>query len=126
MGSKKDKQAYKTSLIVGDTVMVLAGCNSLKAKELKGKTGKILKFLPKTQRVVVEGLNIIKRRKKALTSGESSRIIEKEGSIHISNVMYYNSELGRPVRICMKVREDGVKVRGFVNSKTKSFEQIGA
>ena len=51
-------------------------------------------------------------------------ILEKEGSIHISNVMYYREELKRPVRIKIKMLDDGRKVRGFVNPQTKAFEQI--
>ncbi|HQH25943.1 MAG TPA: 50S ribosomal protein L24 [Oligoflexia bacterium] len=113
-----------TALKVGDPVMVLCGGNKKKGKILKSQTGKVLRILPKRSRVVVEGLNIIKRHKKAMTSRDSAGILEKEGSVHISNVMYYREELKRPVRIKMKLLDDGRKVRGFINPQTKKFEQI--
>ena len=113
-----------TELKVGDPVMVLCGGNKRKGKILKSQTGKILRFLPKRNRVIVEGLNMIKRHKRAMTSQDSAGIIEKEGSVHISNVMYYSEQLGGPVRIKSKVLNDGRKVRGFLHPETNEFEQI--
>ncbi|MCC6221091.1 MAG: 50S ribosomal protein L24 [Deltaproteobacteria bacterium] len=113
-----------TKLKKGDLVMVVAGGNSTKEKQLKGRTGKILRFLPKKDRVIVEGLNMIKRHKKARAVNEPSGILEKEGSMHISNVMYFSEEFKRPVRIKMRTLDDGRKVRGFVNPSTRQFEQI--
>lgn len=115
---------FSTSLRTGDPVIVIAGGNSKKGKELAGKTGKILKFLPKTNRVIVEGLNNIKKHKKASNVNETSGVIEKEGSVHISNVMYYVESLKKPVRIKKKSLDDGRKVRGYLNPETKQFEQI--
>ncbi|MCB0359596.1 MAG: hypothetical protein KDD44_08160, partial [Bdellovibrionales bacterium] len=51
-------------------------------------------------------------------------IIEKEGSVHLSNVMYYSEDLKRPVRLSSKRLDDGTKVRGFVHPESKTFEQI--
>ena len=119
-----EKAVIVTMLRKGDTVMVLTGGNSKKQKELKGQTGKILRFLPKKNRVVVEGLNMVKRHKRATSPQDSAGIIVKEGSIHISNVMFFSDELKRPVRLKTKRLEDGRKVRGFLNPKTKSFVQI--
>lgn len=113
-----------TKLRSGDPVMVICGGNSVRGRVLSGKTGKIRRFLPKKGRVIIEGVNMIKRHKKALNSNESSGIIEKEGSVHLSNVMYFSEELKRPVRLKFKTLEDGRKVRGFVNPGTKAFEQI--
>jgi large subunit ribosomal protein L24 len=113
-----------TKLKVGDPVMVLVGGNKRKGKTLKSQTGKILRFLPKRNRVIVEGLNTIKRHKRAMTSQDSAGIIEKEGSIHISNIMYYSEQLKSPVRIKMKELSGGKKVRGYLNPETKEFEQI--
>lgn len=127
MATKLKQQETKkinTSLRAGDPVMVIAGGNSKKGKELAGKTGKILKLLPKSNRVIVEGLNTIKRHKRATTMNDSSGVIEKEGSVHISNVMYYAESLNKPVRLKSKLLEDGRKVRGYLNPKTKEFEQI--
>ncbi|MCB0323486.1 MAG: 50S ribosomal protein L24 [Bdellovibrionales bacterium] len=113
-----------TKLRVGDPVMVLSGGNKRKGRMLKSQTGRVKGFASNGTRVTVEGLNMIKRHKRALTSQDSAGIIEKEGSVHLSNVMYYSEQLGAPVRIKMKTLDDGRKVRGFLNPKTKSFEQI--
>ena len=120
------KILMNTSLRAGDVVMVIAGGNKKKGKTLKGPTGKILRFLPKRNRVVVEGLNLVKRHKRAMTSNEQSGVITKEGSIDISNVMFYSEELKRPVRLKSKALEDGRKVRGYIHPKTKKFETIDA
>ena len=120
----KKRQDLSTKLKVGDKVMVLCGGNKKKGKTLKSQVGKVLRFIPKRERVVVEGLNLIKRHKKAMTSRDTAGIIEKEGSVNISNVMYYSEQLKRPVRIKMKQLENGQKVRGYINPETKAFEQI--
>ncbi len=104
--------------------MVLVGGNRKKKKVVAGQTGKILKFLPKKNRVIVEGVNFVKRHKRALSPQDTAGIIQKEGSIHISNVMFYAQDLKRPVRISYKTMKDGRKVRGFRNPKTNDFEQI--
>ncbi len=130
MAGKNSKQAIaekknlETRLRKGDPVMVIAGGNTKKGRELKGQTGKILRFIPKRDRVVVEGLNMVKRHKRATMMNEAAGIIEKEGSVHISNVMYYSEDLKRPVRLKIKRLDDGRKVRGFVNPETKKFEQL--
>ncbi len=113
-----------TDLKIGDVVMVISGGNKRSGRILKSQTGKILKILPKRNRVIVEGLNMIKKHKKAMTSQDSAGIIEKEGSVHISNVMFYSEELQRPVRIKSKTLDDGRKVRGFLHPESKEFEQI--
>ena len=123
----KSAEALKqlsTKLRVGDPVIVMSGGNPRSGRVLKGQTGKIRRFLPKKLRVVVEGVNMIKRHKRAVRSNESSGIIEKEGSLPLAAVMYYAEELKRPVRIKYRVLDDGRKVRGFINPQTKEFEQI--
>jgi large subunit ribosomal protein L24 len=87
----------------GDTVKVIAG------KE-KGKTGKILSTIPVRDRVIIEKVNLIKRHKKADAKGKGG-IVEKEGSIHISNVMYLCGKCSTGVRVGYKFMEDGKKVR---------------
>ncbi len=123
---RKAAEAFSTRLKTGDMVLVLSGGNSKKGRVLAGKVGKVLRFLPKTQRVVVEGVNMVKRHKRAMTSADSAGIIEREGSVHISNVMYYHAESKTAVRLVSRKLEDGRKVRGFVNKKTNQFEQIDA
>ena len=87
----------------GDIVQVLTG------KE-KGKTGKVLNILKKKNRVVVEKLNLIKKHQRPDGKGKGG-IVEKEGSIHLSNVMLFCSKCNSGVRAGFKVLEDGEKVR---------------
>jgi len=87
----------------GDTVKIIAG------KE-KGKTGKILSTIVDRDRVIVEKVNLIKRHKKADAKGKGG-IVEKEGSLHISNVMYLCNKCGTGVRIGYKIMDEGKKTR---------------
>jgi len=87
----------------GDTVKVIAG------KE-KGKTGKILSTIPDKARVVVEKINLIKRHQRPDAKGKGG-IVEKEGPIHVSNVMYLCDKCGSGVRIGYKILDDGKKAR---------------
>jgi len=87
----------------GDRVKVVAG------KE-KGKTGKILKVVADKDKVVVEKLNFVKRHQKPDAKGKGG-IVEKEGPIHISNVMLLCNKCEMGVRVGHKVLEDGKKVR---------------
>ena len=88
----------------GDTVMVIAG------KE-RGKTGKVLQVLTKGGRVTVEKLNIMKRHTKPNAKNKQGGILEREGSIAISNVMAYCESVQKPSRVKMKTFDDGRKVR---------------
>lgn len=87
----------------GDTVEVIAG------KE-KGRTGKVLKVLREKDRVVVEKLNLVKKHKRPDNKSKGG-VIEKEGSIHASNVLIICNKCDAGVRIGYKVLEDGKKVR---------------
>ncbi len=87
-----------------DTVMVVAG------KE-RGKTGKIIKVAPKKSRVFIERVNLVKRHSKPRSAQQPGGIIEKEASIHVSNVMIMCDACNAPVRIGHKILEDGQKVR---------------
>ena len=87
----------------GDTVMVVTGKD-------KSKTGKILRLLPKKDGVLVEGLNIVKRHTRA-RGNEAGGIVEKEASIHISNVMLYCGTCKKAVRTKSKILDDGNKAR---------------
>lgn len=123
-GKLKRNGMFVTDLKVGDSVMVLGGGNSKKEKVLRGKVGKILRFLPKKSRVIIDGLNFVKRHRKAQSANEPAGIISKEGSVHISNVMYYHNELKRPVRIKHMTLDDGRKVRAFKNPTSKKLEPL--
>jgi len=83
-----------------DEVMVIAGKD-------RGKTGRVLRIDPAKQKVFVEGLNIVKRHQRP-TPGRPDAVagvIEREGPIHISNVMLLDPKDGKPTRVGIEVRE---------------------
>lgn len=92
----------------GDKVKVITGKD-------KGKEGVILKTMPKKDRVIVEGVNIAKKHKKASQTNATGGIIEEEAAIHVSNVMLIDAKTGEPTKVSYKI-EDGKKVR--VSKKT--------
>lgn len=87
-----------------DTVVVILGRE-------KGKTGKILKVLTDKNRALVEKLNMVKKHSRPTKASPRGGIIQKEASIHLSNLMYYCAKCGKGVRIGAKVLSDGKKVR---------------
>ena len=95
----------KMHIKTGDTVIVIAG------KE-KGKKGKVIAAYPKKDRVVVEGLNQVKRHTKPSQNNPQGGIITKEAS----NVMLVDPESGKPTRVKMVQQADGTKVRTAVKS----------
>ena len=86
----------------------------------KGLEGKILFVSPKKQRVIVEGINFIKKSTRPSQENPNGGILEKEASIHVSNVMVLQN--GKVSRIGFKILEDGSKVRVF--KKTNEEIQI--
>ena len=88
----------------GDEVVVLAGKD-------KGKRGKVLFVDPKKKRVKVEKVNLIKKHVRASQKNPQGGIVEKEGTIHISNVQLWDAKAGRPCRTRIKVLDDGKKAR---------------
>ena len=88
-----------------DEVVVISGKD-------RGKTGKVLRVEPKRERVYVEGLNIVKRHQKPTPARPNVQagVIEKEGAIHISNVMLIDPQDHKPSRAGIS-REDGVRRR---------------
>jgi large subunit ribosomal protein L24 len=87
----------------GDTVVVITGKD-------KGKKGNVLKVFPKANRVLVEGVNMITKHQKPSAMNPQGGIINREAPIHISNVMPFDSEIGKGVRVRFDVTE-GKKVR---------------
>lgn len=87
-----------------DVVLVVSG-------NYRGKRGRVLKAFPKEQRVIVEGVNFIKRHTKPSQKNPQGGIVEKEAPIHASNVMVVCSKCGRPTRVGKRVIEDGSRVR---------------
>jgi large subunit ribosomal protein L24 len=100
-----------------DEVVVVSGKD-------RGKTGKVLRVDPSKQRVFVEGLNIVKRHQRPMQVPNAQRaeqvggVIEKEGPIHISNVMLIDPKDKKPTRVGI-VREDGTRRRVARRSGTK-------
>jgi large subunit ribosomal protein L24 len=93
----------KFRIKAGDKVMVIAGKD-------KGKVGKVLKVLPEKDRVVVEGVRIVKKHLKPTASNPEGGIVEREAPIHISNVMLVDPKTGKPTRVGIKY-ENGKKLR---------------
>jgi large subunit ribosomal protein L24 len=93
----------------GDTVRVMRGDD-------KGKEGKILRMYPKTGRVLVDGINIVKKHRKARTADDQSGIIEAPAPVHSSNLMLIDAKTGEPTRIKARIVTDGTKERVGVRS----------
>jgi len=92
----------------GDLVVVISGKD-------KGKTGKVKSVMPKDDKVVVEGINLVKRHTKANAKNPQGGIIEKEAPMHSCKVMPVDPESGKGTRVRFKV-ENGQKVRVAVKS----------
>lgn len=95
--------AAKLKVKKGDRVVVLAGKD-------KGKRGEVLKMLPKEGRAIVQGVNVVKRHTRP-SATSSGGIVEKETSIHTSNLAHIDPKTDRPTRIGYKFLENGRKVR---------------
>lgn len=88
----------------GDTVRVMRGDD-------KGKEGKVLSIYPKTGRVLVEGINIVKKHRKARTADDQSGIIEAPAPVASSNLMLLDAKTGEPTRTKARIDTDGTKER---------------
>ena len=97
------------NLKVGDKVRVIAGKD-------KGKEGKIIG--KKNDRVLVEGINMVKKHVKPNGQDQNGGIVEKEILIHVSNVMIIDPSTKKPTRISHEINKDGKKVR--ISSKSKN------
>ncbi|BFT65941.1 MULTISPECIES: 50S ribosomal protein L24 [Parvimonas] len=95
----------------GDTVIVIAGKD-------KGKTGKVVKTLAKENRVIVEGVNVQTKHKKAKSPKDEAGLIKVEGSIDASNVMYFDTKVNKPSKIGYTLEGDK-KVRISKKSGSK-------
>ena len=85
-----------------DTVVVLTGRD-------KGKSGKVVKVMPKESRVIVQGVNVVKRHTRA-RPGQPGGVVEKELAIHVSNVAHQDPKDGKPTRVGFRT-VDGRKLR---------------
>ena len=87
----------------GDKVIVRTGRD-------KGKSGEILRVLPKGDRVLVQGVNMVKRHTRA-DRNQAGGIVDKEASVHVSNLAHRDPKTDKPTRIGFRFLEDGRKVR---------------
>src|SRR5688572_20639766 len=99
----------KMRITKGDVVRVVRG-------DGKGKEGKVIRVLPKKGRLVVEGVNIVKRHRKARRAEEQSGIVDFPAPIHMSNVMLIDPKSGGPTRVRARIDDDGTKERIAVKS----------
>ncbi|GBQ71193.1 50S ribosomal protein L24 [Ameyamaea chiangmaiensis NBRC 103196] len=88
----------------GDQVVVVTGSS-------KGTQGEVLAVLPKDDRAVVRGVAVAKRHTKPGRMGQEGGIIEREASVHLSNLKLVDPKSGKPTRVGFRVLEDGRKVR---------------
>ena len=107
----------KSRIRKGDTVFVIAGRE-------KGKMGKVLHVNPRTSRVTVEKLNVIKRHTKPSQKIKQGGILEREAPMAISNVMVYSQDLGKPSRVKIKRLDDGRRVRVLQKSPDDVLDKV--
>jgi large subunit ribosomal protein L24 len=93
----------------GDTVKVISGNDN-------GKIGKVLKTFPDDNRIIVEGVNLVKRHTRPSQKNRKGGIVEKEDSVNVSNVMLFDTRSNAPTRVGYKLLNDGTKVR--INKKS--------
>ena len=102
----------------GDTVQVISGKDA-------GKQGRVLRVQPKKNRLFVEGLNIVKRHQRPRSLKDTQRggkvggVIEKEGPIHVSNVMIVDPKENKPTRVAIQRTGDGNRERVTRRSNSK-------
>ncbi|PQP91004.1 50S ribosomal protein L24 [Paenibacillus sp. AR247] len=103
---KKVLESHSNKLHVKkeDTVMVISGKD-------KGKKGRVIAAYPRENRVLVEGVNMVKKHQKPNQSNPQGGIIEQEAPIHVSNVMHIDPKSGKVTRIGYKTLDNGKKVR---------------
>src|SRR5512145_3491795 len=88
----------------GDTVFVNAGEN-------KGQQGRVLEVIRKTDRAIVEGINLVSKHTKPNAKSPQGGIVKKEASVHISNLMLVDPSTGKPTRVGRKATDKGSLVR---------------
>lgn len=99
-----------------DLVLVVAGND-------RGKRGKVLKVFPEKRRVIIEGVNFVKKHQRPTQQNPQGGILTREGSIHISNIMLIDPKSGKPTRIGRKVVGSG-ETRQRVRYAKSSNEMI--
>ena len=101
---ERNAERVKLHITKGDTVRVMRGDD-------KGKEGKVMRVFPKTGRITIEGVNIVKKHRKARRENEQSGIIDLPAPVHASNVMLIDPKSGEPTRVRARIDDDGTKER---------------
>lgn len=101
---KLESHNHKLHVKKDDTVFVITGKD-------KGKKGRVIAAFPRENRVLVEGVNMIKKHSKPSQQNPQGGIITQEAPIHVSNVMLVDPKSGQPTRVGYKVLDNGQKVR---------------
>ncbi len=107
------KMQKKLHIKKGDTVTVISGNN-------KGQKGRVLEVIRKTDRAIVEGVNMIKKHTKPNAAMPQGGIVVREAPVHISNLMLVEPKTGKPTRVGRKLNDEGKLVR----ISKKSGEEI--
>lgn len=104
--AKKQLESHNNKLHVkkDDTVIVITGKD-------KGKKGRVIAAYPRENRVLIEGVNMVKKHQKPNQQNPQGGILNQEAPIHVSNVMLLDPKSGQPTRVGYKVLENGDKVR---------------
>lgn len=104
--AKKKLESHNNKLHVKkeDTVIVITGKD-------KGKKGRVIAAYPRENRVLVEGVNMVKKHQKPNQQNPQGGILNQEAPIHVSNVMLLDPKSGQPTRVGYKVLDNGTKVR---------------
>jgi large subunit ribosomal protein L24 len=106
---KLESHNHKLHVKKEDTVIVITGKD-------KGKKGRVIAAYPRENRVLVEGVNMVKKHQKPNQQNPQGGILDQEAPIHVSNVMLIDPKSGTPTRVGYKVLENGTKVRVAVKS----------
>lgn len=96
----------------GDTVIIIAG-------KSKGEKGTIVRVFPATSQVLVDGVNLVKRHRRASQQQRTGQIVDKPMPLHVSNVQLADPKGGKPTRIRIVRGKDGVRERVAVKSGQK-------
>ncbi|NLJ76931.1 MAG: 50S ribosomal protein L24 [Peptococcaceae bacterium] len=100
----QQKARHKVHIRKGDMALVTTGKDA-------GKKGKVLRVIPGNNRVIIEGVNVVKRHTRPTQRMPQGGISEKEAPIHSSNVMLYCSKCNNPTRVGRKILDNGEKIR---------------
>jgi large subunit ribosomal protein L24 len=101
---KLESHNHKLHVKKDDTVMIITGKD-------KGKKGRVIASFPRENKVLVEGVNMVKKHAKPSQQNQQGGILNQEAAIHASNVMLVDPKSGQPTRIGYKTADNGKKVR---------------